>query len=65
MISLAVELTGRTVLDGPDETTTAELLFGAGIAVTEHLVLRAGYLHSIGGPEEIDDGFVVGGIYHF
>jgi hypothetical protein len=61
----SVELTGRTVLDGPDESTTAELLFGAGIAVTEQLVLRAGYIRSIGGPEEIDDGFTVGGIYHF
>jgi len=65
MSLLAVELTGRTVLDGPDETTTAEVLFGAGIAVTERLVLRAGYFRGIGGPEEIDDGFTVGGVYHF
>jgi hypothetical protein len=65
MSYLTLEFTGRTVLDGSDEDTTGEVLFGAGMAVTEQLVLRAGYFRSVGGPEEIDDGFTVGGIYHF
>ncbi|MHC4920220.1 MAG: transporter [Planctomycetota bacterium] len=65
MTHLLLELTGRTVLDGPDEETTAEMLFGVSFNATAQLELRAGYVTSIGGPQEIEDGFALGVIHHF
>lgn len=66
MTSLVTELTGRTVLDGNDETrTTAELLLGARYSVSGHLEVRGGYQFPVGGPEDMEHGFVLGVVFHF
>lgn len=66
LTNLILEYTGRTPLDGAQEgASTGELLFGASYNLDESFEIRGGYQVPLGGPQEIDDGFVFGLIYHF
>ena len=66
LTSLIVEYTGRTGLGGEDDgRTTGELLFGGSYNVTQSWEVRAAYQHPIGGPRDIDYGYVLSLIYHF
>ena len=61
-----MEFTGRTGLSGEDDDRgTAEVLFGASYNVTGTWEVRGGYVVSVGGEQDIDDGFVFSLIYHF
>ena len=64
MTSLITELTGRTVLEG-EARTTAELLFGVSRVLSGRWAIRGGFQFPVGGPEDIDYGFVLGVIHHF
>lgn len=66
MMSAIIELGGRTALTGDEAGgTTAEMLFGACYTVNSRWELRAGLELPVGGPRDIDSGFIVSAIYHF
>lgn len=66
MSNLIVEFTGRTALEGEEKGRhNAEVLFGASYNIDGIFEIRGGYQVPIGGPKKIDDGFLLGLIYHF
>jgi hypothetical protein len=66
MTSLIAELTGERALSGEDDGDSVHsLLLGVTYAVSGDLEIRGGYEFPLGSPEEFDDSFVLGLIYHF
>jgi len=66
LTSLILEFTGRTAIRGADQgLATQELLFGISHNVSAAWELRAAYQIPLGQPEEFDDSFILGLIYHF
>ena len=66
LTNLILEFTGRTAIRGSDQgRATQELLFGISHSLAAAWELRVAYQIPIGNPEEFDDAFVLGLIYHF
>ncbi len=66
LTAATLELTGRTAVRGDDRgRDTAEVLVGITHQLGSTWAVRAGYRVPIGGPEDIDDGVVVGISRHF
>jgi hypothetical protein len=66
LTNLITEFTGRTVLSGEDrDRSTAEVLFGVSHVLTESIEVRGAVQLPVGGPRDIDYGFILSLIYHF
>jgi hypothetical protein len=66
MTSLIAEFSGRSVLSGEEQNrTTSEVLFGISHVLTETLEVRGAIELPLGGPQELDYGYVLSVIYHF